>query len=296
MKKIIYLSIALMFVVTVSRAQIPNFSFESWTSMGSYVNPDNWGTMNNTSALGGIFTATKATPGNPGSSYLKLTSKTTSLGVLNGIAVSGVLDSTTMQPISGFAYSMRPSSFKGKWQHMIYGTSQGSISVKLTKWNTLTGMRETVATANQTLSGMAMSWAAFSINFTYLTGDYPDTCIIVLKASGSAPTNLDYLWVDNLTFNGTVTGVENNGSFLSGISVFPNPSSTVVNIDLKFNSAQQTKIEITDLNGQLVLSKNAGLLKGISKQTLDVSSLARGSYFVAIITEAGKEVKKIIIE
>jgi hypothetical protein len=29
-----------------------------------------------------------------------------------------------------------------------------------------------------------------------------------MKASGSAPTNNDYLWVDNLAFSGVVTGIE----------------------------------------------------------------------------------------
>ena len=169
-------ALVLMFIVSSIQAQIPNFSFENWTSMGTYSNPTDWGTMNNTTASTNIFTATKATPGNPGSSYLKLTSKTVGASVVTAIAVSGVLDSITKQPISGFAFNQRPASFTGKWQYM-YTTTPGLISVKLTRWNSVTHARETVANASKTLTGMVMSWDSFNINLTYLNGNYPDTCI-----------------------------------------------------------------------------------------------------------------------
>lgn len=295
MTKSIHTLIALLFVFSISNAQIPNFSFENWTSMGSYYNPDQWGTMNNTTASEGIYTATKASPGNPGSWYLKLTSRTVSSGVMNGIAVSGILDSITKLPVSGFAYSTRPASFTGKWQHMIYGSSQGSITVTLSRWDVSLNQRVTVATANQTLSGMAMSWANFSINFIYADGNDPDSCIIVLKASGANPTNQDYLWVDNLAFAGTVTGIENNNSVSKSVSVFPNPSTSEITVDMNLISSQKTYIEITDIDGKIVLSKNVGVVQGSAKEIVDVSKFAKGSYFVKVSVDSGSIVKRIIL-
>lgn len=264
--------------------------------MGSYENPDQWGTLNNTTAASGVFTAEKASPGNPGTSYLKLTSKTIGTNVVNGIAVSGVLDSITLQPVSGFAYTLRPASFSGKWQHMIFGSSQGSISTLLTRWDTGLNQRVPVASANQTLTGMAMNWQNFTINFNYLDGNYPDSCTIILKASGTSPTDHDYLWVDSLAFLGSVTGIENETSFLKSISVFPNPSTTILTIDLNLNSAQQVNLEITDLMGKVIFSKNAGILIGISTQLLDISNLAKGSYHINISTGNGNAVRKIFIQ
>lgn len=296
MKKTIFSILSCALFSGAAMSQIPNFSFENWTSMGTYSNADNWGTMNNTTAIASVFTATKGTPGSPGTAYLKLTSKIVSTAVVNGIAVSGVIDSLTMTPKSGFAFNQRPANLTGKWQHMIYGSSQGSIKVTLTRWDTGLNQRVTVATANQTLSGMAMSWASFSIPFTYIDGNYPDTCIIVLKASGNTPTNNDYLWVDNLAFSGTVTGIDNQNSFLNSIVVYPNPSSENIILDLNLKSAQKTTIELTDINGKVVLSKNVGELNGESKQTIDISGIAKGSYLIRIITGSGTEVKKIIVE
>jgi hypothetical protein len=297
MKKLILrLSLALCALSNLAVAQIPNSGFETWVSMGSYTNPSGWGTMNNTTTLASVYTATKGTPGNPGASYLMLTSKTVGATVVNGIAVSGKLDSTTMQPISGFAFNQRPQKFTGKWQHMIYGSSQGSVSVKLTRWNTASNSREVVANANQTLSGMAMSWAAFTINFAYLTGNAPDTCIIVLKASGASPTVDDYLWVDNLAFTGTVAGIESPNSFLNNLVVYPNPSSQNIIVDLNLKTSEKTTFELIDITGKVVFSKTAILPQGESTQTIDISRFAKGSYFVSIVTESGKESRKIIIE
>lgn len=296
MKKLIFSILCCALFSGIANAQIPNSGFENWTTVGSYVNPDGWGTMNNTTAIASVYTATKGTPGSPGAAYLKLTSKTVSTTVVNGIAVSGVLDSITMMPKSGFAFNTRPANFTGKWQHMIYGSSQGSIQVTLTRWDTGLNQRITVATANQTLSGMAMSWANFTIPFTYLDGNNPDTCIIVLKASGSAPTNNDYLWVDNLAFSGTVTGIEKYDSFLSNMIIYPNPSTESVTLNLNLKSPQQITIEITDLTGKLIRSRNVGTLQGETIQTINVSGIAKGTYLVRVVGEQATEIRKIILE
>lgn len=285
-----------MFITASAFAQIPNSGFENWTTVGSYSNPDGWGTMNNTTAIASVYTATKGTPGSPGASYLKLTSKTVGTGVVNGVAVSGVIDSLTMMPKSGFAYNMRPANFTGKWQHMIYGSSQGSIQVILTRWDTGMMMQMPVASGSVTLSGMAMSWANFTIPLTYVDGNNPDTCIIIMKASGSAPTNNDYLWVDNLAFSGSVTGIENHESFVSEMVVYPNPSSEVVNFKFNIKSAQQINIEITDINGKVIRSNNFGKMQGESTQSVNISGIAKGTYFVKINGEQATETRKLVIE
>jgi hypothetical protein len=268
-KKITIFATALMFITMNSEAQtIPNAGFETWDNIGSYSNPTGWGTMNNTTALANVYTAEKATPGNPGSSYLKLTSKTTPLGVANGIAVSGKLDSMTQQPVSGFAYNMRPTSLDGKWQHMIFGSSQGSISVSFSKWNTTMNMRDIIGSGSVTLSGMAMSWANFTIPITFTTADMPDSCIIVMKASGTAPTDQDYLWVDNLSFVVTPAGINDIKEIEN--NVYPNPVSNMLNIK---NNLNANEICIFDLSGKMVFcSKNDNL------KAIDVSNLILGNY------------------
>jgi hypothetical protein len=293
--KQILLMIAGMFTATTF-AQIPNSGFESWATAGSYSLPASWGTMNNTTATFSVYTATPGTPGSPGLSYLKLTSKTTGSTVTNGIAVSGVLDSITMKPKSGFACTLQPVSFTGKWQHMIYGSSQGSVKAVLTKWNSSLNKRDTIAVAAQTLSGMAMSWANFSINFNYTGSGVPDSCIIELKASGSNPTNNDYLWVDNLAFSGTITGIDKKESAASTIHVFPNPSNGKISIAMNTQRAATVTLQLSDVTGKLISEKKLTDVQANAVIDLGTADMARGTYFLKVITDKSTETKKIIID
>lgn len=296
MKKNILSVLTTAFVSLSSFAQIPNFSFENWTTLGAYEVPNQWGTMNNTTATFSVYTATKGSPGNPGSSYLKLTSTTVGPTVVNGIAVSGKLDSITMKPISGFPFTGQPASFTGRWQHMIFGNSQGSLKATLTKWNAVSNKRDTIAIALQGLTGMAMNWANFTINFNYWSSNAPDSCIIELRASGSNPTDQDYLWVDNLAFTGNVTGLKNQNTLINSIVVYPNPGSENITLNLNIKNSSHSLIELIDISGKVILTKDLGIIQGENKQVIDVSTIANGSYFIRVTNENGIESKKIIIE
>lgn len=289
-------AITVVTVINFSFAQIPNNGFENWINMGTYENPDGWGTMNNTTSSGGIYTATKGTPGFPGAAYLILTSELVGGSVVNAIAVSGKLDSISKQPVSGFAFDQRPQILTGEWQHMIFGTSQGSVSAKLTRWDTLTNSRETVATAYQTLVGMDMSWTSFTVNFVYQTGNYPDTCIIVFRASGLTAAAFDYLYIDNLAFTGTVAGIEKENNFLNNLKVYSNPSNQTININFNLKAAGKMTFELIDLTGKIIFSKTASLLQGESSQIIDISVLAKGVYLVRIGSENVNETRKITIQ
>ncbi len=291
MKKI-FTMIALMFVITISKAQmIPNAGFENWTTMTGYNNPDGWGCMNNTTMPLSVYTAEKGTPGSVGTAYLKLTSKTITGGVAPGIAVSGVIDSMTQMAKSGFAYTNRSAYLTGKWQHMIFGTSQGYIDVKLTRWDSGTNMRVTVASAHNVLSGMAMSWANFSIPLVYGADmNNPDTCIITLAASGSTPANNDYLWVDGLAFAGTTGIAENNLNV--NINVFPNPTSENLIADLSAIKEQKVSVTIVDMQGKLV--KSVGSVVATSNNMIDIADLAKGNYMLKVVAKEGIITRKFI--
>lgn len=292
MKKLTITLLCIGLLSQVNAQTIPNNSFESWTSIGTNTSPDMWGTMNNTTAPSGIYTATKGTPGTSGSYYLKLTSKTIGSAVVNGVAVSGQLDSITQNPISGFAFNTRPAALTGKWQHMIYGNSQGGISIKLTRWNAATNTQITVATGNVELTGMAMSWASFSIPLTYTDGLNPDSCIITMKASGNEPTNSDYLWVDNLAFTGAVPttglGVFNLAS--DAVKVFPNPTNQFIEVNIE-NTLHPTEISITDITGKVA----SIIPTTLNQNKLNLSWLDKGIYFLTVKTSEGSRTVKVFL-
>jgi len=288
-------AIALTLGFSISKAQtIPNAGFETWSSMGTYNNPVGWDNLNMMTSSASVYTCEKGTPGSPGTAYLKLTSKTISgMGVMPGVAVSGVIDQNTFQPKSGFPFTAQPQSLTGKWQHMIYGNSQGFIDVKLTRWDATMNMRVNVAAGHVNLSGMAMSWANFTIPLTYTDFNAPDTCIIVMSASGLNPTNLDYLWVDNLAFAGSVTGIKENNSS-SNILVYPNPASSILNINLSALKGKSSTIKIFDAQGKL-LQEVKNVINNIAT-SIDIDDFAKGYYILNVVSNSETITKQFIKE
>lgn len=70
------------------------------------------------------------------------------------------------------------------------------------------------------------------------------------------------------------------------ISIYPNPTSDLLMID---NTENVQNIEIMNLCGQVVLTNNA-----LNTQSVDVSNLQRGIYYISLLTNNEKIVKKFI--
>lgn len=286
-------TILFLLVTSNLSAQIPNSGFENWTDMGTYSNPDSWGTLNNKWAASTIFTATQGTPASVDLYYLKLTSRTIGPTVKNGTAVSGILDSVNVVPISGFPYTGQPIALTGQWQHMIFGSSQGHITVVLTKWNTALDKRDTVAMAYKKLDWMAMNWEFFSIPFTYYSLTPPDSCIIFMQASGTYPEDNDYLWVDDLAFSGAIAaGINEDVEALNSVTVYPNPSTgDLVTISFQSISSLSVGVKLYNISGDLVLSNVYPVSS--NQIQLDLGTISEGIYFLKV--EEGEKIYNLKI-
>lgn len=290
MKKQTFFAIALMFTAVISKAQtVPNGSFETWSNPNGYLVPNDWGTLNDMTSTTGVYTATRG--GTSSDYYLKLTSQNvTGMGVMPGMAVSGMLDMNNLTALSGFSFLFRPVAFTGKWQFMGNSSNDiGYVKVFLTKWNSSMQMRDTIGFVSQDLNGMVMSWSNFTLPFTYNNTDIPDSCIIALSASGPNPEAGSYLYVDNLSFSGIIVGVENT-EITGTFRIYPNPSNQEIQIDLSGLKSAAQQFEITDLTGRIVLTKqhNGALL-----QTISIGELPAGNYLLRISTTKGIVTQKI---
>lgn len=278
------LIIILLVAFSHTKAQvIPNGGFEIWTNSNGYNVPESWGNMNVKTAPASIYTCTKGTPGSVGAAYLKLISKTVAgLGVIPAIAVSGTLDPVTMAYNNGFAINTRPISLSGKWQYMANGNDAATIKVFLTRLNPITQLRETVGTINQTLPGMVMSWGNFNFPVTYTSSETPDSCLIYLSASGAIPEAGSYLYIDALNLVAPLA--TENFKTSASFSVYPNPASSNLTLDLSTLNASPESIKISDLQGKIVSETN-----NITSEIHDIpiSKLANGMYFINITTKEG---------
>ena len=85
-----------------------------------------------------------------------------------------------------------------------------------------------------------------------------------------------------------INGVLSSHTFvLENFSIYPNPTSDFIKINLE-NNLTLEKVNIYSTLGQLIKTE--------SKLQINISSLAKGNYFVEVITNQGKKTKTIIIE
>jgi hypothetical protein len=201
-----------------------------------------------------------------------------------------------MKPKSGFPFTQQPQKLTGSWQYMASGADAGFVAVYLTKWNSAMMMRDTIAKAKQTLSGMAMSWATFNINLSYLSSATPDSAMIILSSSGTAPVANSYLYIDNLAFAGSVTGINEISNYVSHINTYPNPASDNIYVELNAKKTSTIKLQLVDVTGKLIKEINAGEVQGSYTQTINTTSVSKGVYFLKVTANDAIEVRKIIIQ
>lgn len=79
----------------------------------------------------------------------------------------------------------------------------------------------------------------------------------------------------------------NNVNTAGKLQVFPNPASAVVNYTLSSPASDQVTVEVYNLAGVIVMSRQQQLSAGINQQTLAISTLKSGNYFLKVINREG---------
>ncbi|WP_051312915.1 T9SS type A sorting domain-containing protein [Sporocytophaga myxococcoides] len=76
------------------------------------------------------------------------------------------------------------------------------------------------------------------------------------------------------------------------INLFPNPASEILYLQIVASGQSSVLLELTDIVGKQLLTKEQVVEKGLNTLSLNVSSLPTGVYFLSILTSAGVEVRK----
>lgn len=289
--------LALSVVCLAAQAQIPNGSFENWTTIGSYSIPDGWDNFNSQTSSSSIYTCEKGTTGAPnGSAYLKLTTKTVGSSLVPGFAQTGVYDFTNKTPKSGFAFTGRPASLTGKWQYMASGSDTSRIAVYLTKWNSTTGQTDLIAEVEYNLPGMVMSWTSFSIPLTYYSNSAPDSAIVAAVTSNRSVTAAagTYLYLDSLNFAGTAAGIKGVNASKYKLIVSPNPAKDHISIDFGTTTTDDAVISVTDLFGRIVTE--ATFSKGNRVYNMHLDAMPQGLYMVKVKVGDEVQAQKLMVQ
>jgi type IX secretion system substrate protein len=107
-----------------------------------------------------------------------------------------------------------------------------------------------------------------------------------------------YLYIGDGTQNGlafwqgVVTGIADKDEAGVSITVYPNPATEVLNINIG-NNAAYSSIEVLTIDGKTVMTQSIG-----TKNTyeLNVSQLGAGNYFIKVISAKGVSMKQFAIQ
>jgi hypothetical protein len=218
-----------------------------------------------------------------------------SLGV-PGLIITGSLDiaSATINP--GFPYVGRPAELRGYYKYAQgLSTDSGTALVSLMKRNILTGQQEAVAIGIGVFSNKT-NFSEFSVPLFYASNEIPDTAIIVFSTTSTLSTDSaaltsapvgSILYLDDLSFFGSVAaGLESIDALLQ-VSAYPNPSSDLVNITFVQKAAGAGQLMIRDLTGKLIYQQEIQLAAGKNEIPVGTKDWDSGLYLYQINTPEG---------
>jgi hypothetical protein len=108
-------------------------------------------------------------------------------------------------------------------------------------------------------------------------------------------------WNDNLSADSYLAKINSNGQIVnlktltfdfSDFSLYPNPTSQYVNLELPNSSDLVTQVEILDMNGKTLVSRNVQS----TRAQIDVANLSKGVYFVLAFTQSGMIIKEKFVK
>ena len=93
----------------------------------------------------------------------------------------------------------------------------------------------------------------------------------------------------------TISGIDDQNG-ISDISLYPNPSSNNIYIDLTTKEAGNIQFRIFDMTGKLIQQESVSHEGGDLHYQTTVNNLAKGIYIMRIQTNKGESIRKFIVE
>lgn len=210
-----------------------------------------------------------------------------------GFAATGTVSGTSLK--TGFSYTGRPISAGFWYKYSPAGTDTASFFMYLSKWNTITGAKDTIAIGYWETSATTSTYALTSVTLTYLSATlFPDTAGILFSATGPGCLTCgnvgSTLWVDDVFFSGW-NGIHELASS-NDVIVFPNPANNYLNIIADVTEAYS--VIAYDATGRMISSATLSqAMNGTNRRTgvINTSDFASGLYSYSVIDSNGNVLK-----
>ncbi len=77
--------------------------------------------------------------------------------------------------------------------------------------------------------------------------------------------------------------------------LYPNPAVDQVRMVFAAN-AERSQVDIFDLTGKLVLTRNFAVNRGLSTLDMDISALESGVYFISLTSGSERVTQKLVVQ
>lgn len=104
--------------------------------------------------------------------------------------------------------------------------------------------------------------------------------------------NIGQGWDATWTSTGSSSSIQKIDG-IYGLSLFPNPSTNELNIQINSDRNSTASLSITDLTGKVVYFKNISI-SDLYTQKIDISSFGKGMYFLNLTNDSGSMIVKFI--
>ncbi len=260
------------FALKVNAQLIPNGDFENWTLTSGVNFLDGWQTSS--AQPSDTISPTQITDNANGNSAILLQTR-----YVNGAGVIQAIASIN------FPLSSKPMYFNGFYKS--FRTGSGTAEIKATFKNNGTEIGTSLLTVNTNVN----SYSTFSLPINYSSTLIPDEVIIYIASDGLMNKVLNNkLWVDNLSFTSSPLSINETFGETNTISIFPNPASNELNIELKDN--EEGTLKIINIFGEIVLEQYITF----GESLIEIDYLTSGVYLLEATIENKKTIVKFIKE
>lgn len=275
-----------------TNAQLPNNGFEDWTAFGNGMVPNGWWCSNDSV--------------NPASSYFPITRSSDHYPNTIGDYSIRLECNPSLSNWAGFAMAWpgtysgsdhpafpvigHPLSLCGYYKYLPQNGDMMDI-----RWFLYKNGQPVLNGYGELLSGTAMpNWTPFRIGVTdssYSVADSARITITPFNWNGSIQGN-SVLYIDNLSFDNPITGVDEKSMENLSFTLYPNPASDMFVVNINVRSIPNLTLNIFNNMGILVKT----MVVNNNLQQINIDDLGKGIYIVEIrLNEWSKKQKLIVI-
>ena len=277
----------IFFWSSVVLAQIPNGGFETWSVDNNGPYPEGWWVSSQIWPGSNVVNCEMITDHTEGQYALKLSSHYSSVyqAVIPGWAF-----------LMGFPVSNKPQSLYWDYKYQKFGNDPGGvIRVYLTEYDSISQTSNIISDQLRIFNVNKSEWTPYVMNLSYNPNKEPDSCYILIACSDDEyAVDSTWLIIDNFLFD-TYIAVEEINENPFSISVFPNPATDIINIEIGNTKPGNINYSVLGITGQTMKKGVFQSDEGISSFRLSLADLQAGIYFLRIQSQEYDVVKEIIV-